>query len=94
MSIETLQEWYASNCNGQWEHSFGIEITTLDNPGWMVTLDLSGTVHEMLTCDYKSDLSPSDWMFCKIEDKKFIGTGDVRSLSRILNYFDGLIVHR
>jgi hypothetical protein len=41
--ITRLQEWYASQCNGEWEHGHGISITSCDNPGWWVKIDLAGT---------------------------------------------------
>lgn len=41
--IVRLQGWYESNCNGDWEHSSGVKIESLDNPGWMVRLDIVGT---------------------------------------------------
>jgi hypothetical protein len=28
-----LEAWYASRCDGEWEHGYGISIETLDNPG-------------------------------------------------------------
>ena len=38
--IEQLQAWYAAQCNGKWEHTYGIAIGTLDNPGWSLSVDL------------------------------------------------------
>src|ERR1700722_12742042 len=38
-----LQRWYKIHCNGDWEHSYGIQIDTLDNPGWTITIDLQDT---------------------------------------------------
>src|SRR5262249_14404082 len=38
-----LQAWYATQCNGEWEHGYGLEIETIDNPGWSVKIDLNGT---------------------------------------------------
>ena len=35
--------WYLAECNGDWEHSYGIEIGTLDNPGWTLKIDLRET---------------------------------------------------
>ena len=35
--------WYAEQCDGDWEHRYGIEIGTLDNPGWSLKIDLVGT---------------------------------------------------
>src|SRR5262245_45197449 len=38
--LERLQRWYDSRCDGRWEHDYGIEIETCDNPGWLVRIDL------------------------------------------------------
>ncbi|MEH0820740.1 Imm53 family immunity protein [Micromonospora sp. CPCC 205714] len=38
-----LQAWYATQCDGEWEHEFGIQIETVDNPGWSVSIDLGDT---------------------------------------------------
>jgi hypothetical protein len=43
MSISTLERWYASQCNGDWEYGYGVHIETLDKPGWMVQIDLHNT---------------------------------------------------
>jgi hypothetical protein len=37
-----LQTWYASQCDGDWEHNHGVENDTLDNPGRTVQIDLAG----------------------------------------------------
>ncbi|WP_407667455.1 Imm53 family immunity protein [Myxococcus dinghuensis] len=41
-----LATWFRNQCNGNWEHTRGISITTIDNPGWLVTVDLQGTTVE------------------------------------------------
>ena len=41
--MEWLQTWYANQCDGDWEHSYGVAIDTLDNPGWSVQIDLTDT---------------------------------------------------
>ena len=38
-----LQKWYASQCDGDWEHSNGIKIMSIDNPGWHVAINLTDT---------------------------------------------------
>ena len=38
-----LQAWYATQCNGEWEHEYGLEVKTIDNPGWSLAIDLNGT---------------------------------------------------
>ena len=42
-SVHWLMEWYLRQCDGDWEHSYGIEIGTLDNPGWSLKIDLDET---------------------------------------------------
>lgn len=42
-NIRKLQRWYNKQCNGSWEHQYGVSIDTLDNPGWTVVIDLVGT---------------------------------------------------
>ena len=46
--IKRMQDWYLQMCDGDWEHSYGVEIKTLDNPGWNVEIDLTGTLFEDL----------------------------------------------
>ena len=42
-AIGRLMRWYASHCDGEWEHAYGITIETLDNPGWRIKIDLKDT---------------------------------------------------
>ncbi len=41
--VDEIQVWYETQCNGDWEHDYGLTIVTLDNPGWKVTINLTGT---------------------------------------------------
>jgi Immunity protein 53 len=67
-----LQAWYTSQCDGEWEHTYGVEITTLDNPGWLLTVNLTGT-------DLESQVKPRseiyrsehDWCTSWTDDEKF-----------------------
>jgi branched-subunit amino acid aminotransferase/4-amino-4-deoxychorismate lyase len=38
-----LMQWYDSNCDSDWEHSYGVQIGNFDNPGWSLTVDLLET---------------------------------------------------
>ena len=42
-ALKNLESWYAAQCDGDWEHQFGIKIETVDNPGWVATIELSDT---------------------------------------------------
>jgi hypothetical protein len=41
--FKEIQNWYTSQCDGDWEHGSGIKIDTLDNPGWTVKINLEDT---------------------------------------------------
>jgi hypothetical protein len=86
--LPELQKWYASNCDGEWEHAFGIEIGTLDNPGWAVTIDLEETNLEGKEFRRVEDnTSAQSWIVCWVEGEKFHGAGDPGKLERILQTF-------
>jgi len=72
-TIERLARWYEGNCNGDWEHSFGMAIGTLDNPGWSVSVDLDETPLAQRPFDEVKDRyeDESDWMRCWKEGGKF-----------------------
>lgn len=42
-ALYLLQRWYLGQCNDEWEHSFGVAIETLDNPGWSLRIELEET---------------------------------------------------
>ena len=89
-SLDRLSAWYRSQCNGDWEHSFGVTIDTLDNPGWRIKIDLTGTNLEAKAFqpvergDPNSDLS---WIVCKVEAKQFVGAGGAGDLAELLESF-------
>jgi hypothetical protein len=45
-ALQRFQSWYLAQCDGDWEHGAGITISTLDNPGWSIEVDLTGTAAE------------------------------------------------
>jgi len=91
--IEQIQTWYAAQCNGDWEHQYGISIDTLDNPGWCVEVDLCGTSLENVTFQtYDENKGEEDWIFCEVSGNKFLGRGDPNKLQAILKIFVSLIV--
>jgi len=84
-----LQDWYEAQCDGDWEHQYGVEINTLDNPGWMVKVDLAGTNLEgasFATVD-ETHRSEDDWIYCEVRDGRFWGSGGTHNLLEILRLF-------
>lgn len=42
-TLEVICNWFSSQCDGDWEHEYGIKIETVDNPGWVITIDITYT---------------------------------------------------
>jgi hypothetical protein len=63
MSISILEQWYFHQCNGEWEHGSGVKISTIDNPGWSVSIPLRGTRKEAATFErVKIDRGHDNWI--------------------------------
>ena len=84
-----LEDWYQKQCNGEWEHKYGILIETLDNPGWIVKIDLKGTRYiELPNVEIKESYeSDSEWMVCKVVEGVYEGAGGALMLGPIIQTF-------
>ena len=70
--LNWLLEWYANQCDGDWEHEFGVRIGTLDNPGWRLRVSLIGTELENKKFERITvERSENDWLFCFTEEGHF-----------------------
>ncbi len=87
-TLQRVMTWYASNCNEDWEHSFGIKIDTLDNPGWRVQVDIVETDLERKPFD-EVDIqrSTDDWVYCAVSEGVFNGAGGTVNLDELLKIF-------
>ena len=86
-TLTRLQNWYLTNCNGDWEHSYGVSINTLDNPGWRIKIDLFDTCLQDLHYDKQIENGTFDWLFIKVADKVLEASGDPTKLTTILTIF-------
>lgn len=88
-AFDFLQTWYHAHCDGDWEHMFGVEIGTLDNPGWMIKVDLAETELENAPFEqYERNIdSDEDWVSCKVKEKKFQAAGGPKNLEELLTIF-------
>jgi hypothetical protein len=96
--LPRLQRWYVSNCDGDWEHSWGVTITTLDNPGWHVKVNLEGTRMEGKAFNafehgvgYDLPEDPDNpeaaWIVCRVADNAFEAAGGPHQLAEIIATF-------
>ncbi len=71
-----IQKWYSSQCNGDWEHSYGVKIQSLDNPGWLVEIDLIETElfgFPLSPIERGNSESDKEWVSCKSDGTKYVG---------------------
>lgn len=87
-ALSALQRWYSQQCDGDWEHQYGVKLDTLDNPGWSLTVDLNSTKYEnkdMLPKRVEHD--ENDWLFTYIKDSKFEARCGPQNLTEALTEF-------
>jgi hypothetical protein len=88
-TVERLSAWYAARCDGVWEHANGFEISTLDNPGVSLNVDLQGTYLEAVPFDEQKEYAVSDdrWLVCRRTSNRFEGRGAPTRLDDIIRRF-------
>jgi hypothetical protein len=80
-SLQWLMRWYLGQCDNDWEHTYGIDIGNLDNPGWSLKIDLTETELEGRPFERVSEGEPADnldewkrtgsWWVADVMDVKF-----------------------
>jgi len=87
--LAELQEWYASHCNGDWEHDKRIEIGTLDNPGWRFSINLEETdlADRAFVAVQENYEHESEWLRCWVAEGQFHAAGGPFQLPRMLRIF-------
>jgi len=90
--LEWLEEWYESQCNGNWEHMFGIKIETLDNPGWDISIDLEDTDVNSAPKEWTLIENYEErWLGFRIKDNKFEGSCDPKNLGTLISVFKKIV---
>jgi hypothetical protein len=101
-----LEEWFASNCDGEWEQTQGVSIQTTDNPGWWVKIDLpqgllaqfsEGSVLRVVgdpPSEKNGNVASGEWMVCRIVGGKFDAAGDPGKLTEIFECFREQLLER
>lgn len=84
-----LQSWYLKQCNALWEHEFGVDIESMDNPGWQVKVQISGTPLEgrRFNLPLVNGMNDRDWIKLSCDGETFEGMGGPSNLDEILNAF-------
>jgi len=83
-----LQDLYSAFTDGEWEHAYGLEITTLDNPGWRLKFDLNGSMLEAAPFTrLEIERTEHDWLHCWTAETKFQAACGPRNLDEVLTVF-------
>jgi Immunity protein 53 len=83
-----LQAWYSDQCDGDWEHELGVEIGTIDNPGWRLAIDLTGTPVAGNVLERSiTERSSEDWIHYWSDGVKFEAACGVMNLLEAVEAF-------
>ena len=94
--IQWLQDWTKSQIDGDWEHELGISISMLDNPGWILSADISnygdflketkplGRDNDVDWIDFEVRVIARTYVYIEI-------FGDISKLNKILYSFKAII---
>ncbi|MGH3077752.1 MAG: Imm53 family immunity protein [Gaiellaceae bacterium] len=88
--LDVLREWYAAQCNGDWEQEYGVTIGTLEDSGWQLRVDLVGTA--LAGVELQRDLTvrgDQDWLEVWSDGFTFNANGGVVNLRELLAAFAG-----
>ncbi len=70
--LRKFTNWFVEQSDGDWEHGKGIRISTLDNPGWEMDIDLEGTgLEEEPFESLKVKRNEQDWIHCFVRERNF-----------------------
>ena len=87
--LAKLQDWYGAQCNGSWEHTYGISLETIDNPGWHLKIDIVDTVlaaKSFPEVKYQGQ-DKHDWYICKVDGATFEAFSGPTNLAIVIGIF-------
>ena len=94
--IQWLQDWTKSQIDGDWEHELGISISMLDNPGWILSADISNYGDFLKETKPLGRDNDVDWIDFEVRviAKTYVYIeifGDISKLNEILYSFKAII---
>ena len=94
--IQWLQDWTKTQIDGDWEHELGISISMLDNPGWILSADVSNYGDFLKETKPLGRDNDVDWIDFEVRviAKTYVYIeifGDISKLNKILYSFKAII---
>ena len=86
LDLTILQNWFASKCDGNWEHCYGFSLGNLDNPGWC--LEVSGENNKIpINYKYENEKDDNDWIHIISSQTEFKGYCSNNKLDELFEFF-------
>jgi hypothetical protein len=86
--LSRLQDWYLAQCDGEWEHRYGVTLGTLDNPGWLLKIDLTGTGLESRAIERReTHREERDWLVYWVDDEQWQAACGPLNLGQAIDAF-------
>ncbi len=87
-NIQWLSIWFQKYCDGEREQQYGIDIQTLDNPGWSVKIDLHDTPFSCIPfTQVEREWEVNHWISCFVRNECFWGFCGMDDLNETINIF-------
>jgi hypothetical protein len=90
--LDQLGAWYAAQCDGEWEHQYGVTIGTIEVSGWHLRVDLVGT--PLAGDEHARELiarSEKNWVEVWSDGYTFNATGGADNLGELLEAFSRFV---
>ena len=87
-NISKLCDWYQVQCVNEWQEEYGVSISTLDNPGWSLKIDILKTnLIDKGFVEIKREVSESDWFVARKNGAVFEAFGGTANLDQMIGVF-------
>jgi hypothetical protein len=93
--LKWLQNWFFQNCDGKWEKEQRLLIETIDNPGWLLTLQLKNSINDNNAIeDLSIERTEKNWCQSYIKNNEFVAVGGPFNLTEILYCFRSFVENK
>jgi hypothetical protein len=95
-NFDKICSWYEKQCDGNWEHDYGLSIESMDNPGWAVKIQLNETELDnkpfptLESKDFRRLADDSDgtpWYQIQVQNNVFIAYCSPGKLEFVISIF-------
>jgi len=87
-NVDRLCAWYDKQCRDDWHEELGVEIGTIDNPGWSLRVDLARTALFDRHLDaVRIEVSEHDWIHALTRNGRFEAFGGPAKLDEMIGMF-------